>query len=142
LVLDRDNRTLASSHRSYRRNDFHPQNARSLIEKLLDDVADKAQSSGSWLQRELEDAKVKLPALKEQLGKPFAQADELARKRERLKEVIKILADATKAAEQAATAGAQTSEPPAADGDANGNGIAEPAIVGTPIEQSLAQAAE
>jgi Transposase len=48
-----------------------PQSARALIDQLLKEVADKSQSSGSWLQREMKEAMAKLPTLKEQLGKPF-----------------------------------------------------------------------
>jgi N12 class adenine-specific DNA methylase len=131
LALDRGNRTFASAYWTYVRKDFLPQSARALIDKLLEEVADKSQSSGSWLQREMEEAKAKLPTLKEQLGKPFAQASELAQKRERLREVIKILADATKAAESAGTGG-QTGRPPAiADGGAITVSDDGPAILGT-----------
>ena len=52
LVVDRGNRTVASAHRTYLRENFLPQSARALIDKLLDEVADKAQSSGAWLRRE------------------------------------------------------------------------------------------
>jgi hypothetical protein len=144
LVLDRRNRTFASAHRTYLRESFLPQSARALIDKLLDEVADKAQSSGAWLQREIEEAKAKLPALKEQLCKPFAQAGELAQKRERLKEVIKILADATKAAESSAGAGEQTSGPPAIAHGGAIAGIADgPAIPGALMDSHpLAQITE
>jgi hypothetical protein len=135
LVLDRGNRTFASAYWTYVRKDFPPQSARALIDQLLEEVADKAQSIGSWLQREMEEAKAKLPTLKEQLGKPFAQAGELTQKRERLREVIRILAEATKAAESAARAGGQTSEPPAvADGGVIAVGADEPAILGAPMD--------
>jgi hypothetical protein len=136
FVLDRGNRTFASVCWTYLRKDFLPQSARALIDKLLEEIADKSQSSGSWLQREMEEAKAKLPTLKEQLGKPFAQAIELAQKRERLKEVIKILADATKAAEAAAGTGGQTSGPPAtADGGAIAVSAGEPAILGALMDR-------
>jgi hypothetical protein len=130
LVLARGGRTLASVHRTYRREGFLPQSARALIDKLLEEVADKARSSGAWLQREMEEARAKLPTLKEQLGKPFAQAGELAHKRERLKEVIKILADATKAAESAAGTGGQISgPPPIADDGAIAVSADEPSVL-------------
>jgi hypothetical protein len=144
LVLDRGNRTFASARRTYLRENFLPQSARALIDKLLDEVADKAQSSGAWLRREMEEAKAKLPALKEQLGKPFAQAGELARKRERLKEVIKILADATKAAEAAAGTGGQISGPLAiADDGAIAVGADEPLVLDSLVDRHpLVQTAE
>jgi hypothetical protein len=92
----------------------------------------------------MEEAKAKLPTLKEQLGKPFAQAGELTQKRERLREVIKILADATKAAEAAAGAGGQTSGPPAVAGDdATAVSADEPAILGALMDRHpLVQTAE
>jgi hypothetical protein len=84
----------------------------------------------------MEEAKAKLPTLKEQLGKPFAQAGELTQKRERLREVIKILADATKAAESAAGTGGQTSEPPAiADGGAIAVSADRPPILGALMDR-------
>jgi len=140
LVLDRGNRTFASTYWTYLRKDFLPQSARALIDKLLGEVADKSQSSGSWLQREMEEAKAKLPTLKEQLGKPFAQAGELTQKRERLREVIKILADATKAAEAAGTGG-QTSGPPATDGGAIVVNADGPPILDSLVDRQV-QAAE
>jgi N12 class adenine-specific DNA methylase/predicted RNA methylase len=131
LILDRGNRTFASTYWTYLRTDFPPQSARALIDKLLEEVVDRSRSSCSRLQHEMEEAEAKLPTLKEQLGKPFAQAGELARKRERLKEVIRILAEATKAAEAAASTGAQASGPPTiADGGALAASTDEPANVG------------
>lgn len=65
-----------------------------------------AQSTGNWMQNKVDTAKATIPVLKEEVGAPFKQADELERKRERFVEVSNILRERKAEAEKSGNADA------------------------------------
>lgn len=78
---------------------FVPQSGRALIDKLEGEIDYEASFTGRRLQDKLDEAKTRLPSLREERGKPFPKAEELKSLRDRLEEVIKTLDQRTKDAE-------------------------------------------
>jgi len=100
LILKKDGKDVAQgNHERDEKGDFSPAGARAALDHLVGDVNEKVKNDGSWMAWKVEEAKRDLPGLKEDKKKPFAQAEELKKKRDRLREIINELDARTKAAE-------------------------------------------
>ncbi|MCA1458106.1 hypothetical protein I6F35_33775 [Bradyrhizobium sp. BRP22] len=101
LALSDGGKTIADIEQSYGMDakGFVPQSARSWIDKLENEVERESEFTGRYLQAKVDEAKTRLPSLREERGKPFAKAEELQQLRDRLEEVIRILDQRTKDAE-------------------------------------------
>ena len=139
LTLERDGVTLDHSYNSLSAGSpLAVQPVRESLNGLWQRMNDRALDGAKYMEQTLEGAKVELPEAQAKRGQPFAQAEELTGKRQRLVEVVRALSDDPQAAMAETDAGqAMTPELAAAEtvteggpryamGQARGPRIAKP----------------
>jgi N12 class adenine-specific DNA methylase len=101
LTLSDGDATMVDVEQSFAKDakGFVPQTGRALLDRLESEIEYESEFTGKRLQDKIDEARTRLPALRDERGKPFAKAEELQGIRGRLEEVIKILDERTKAAE-------------------------------------------
>lgn len=101
LTLSDGDVTMVDVEQPYARDTkaFAVQTTRALFDKLEGEIEYESEFTGKRLQDKIDEAKARLPSLREERGKPFAKAEELKGLRDRLGEVISTLDQLTKDAE-------------------------------------------
>ena len=110
MYLSRGGKTIAAGETlpTVPGKEFSQQGGRAALDRLLTDIGEKAGNRGQRMRAQLEEVGQELPALEAEAKAPFAQAKQIADKRDRLKAVIGELAARTEADEKRGAA------PPAA----------------------------
>ncbi|MFA5951549.1 MAG: LPD38 domain-containing protein [Hyphomicrobium sp.] len=101
LTLSDGDVTMVDVEQPYSRDTkiFAVQTTRALFDKLEGEIEYESEFTGKRLQAKIDEAKARLPSLREERGKPFAKAEELKSLRDRLGEVITTLDQRAKDAE-------------------------------------------